>query len=184
MITKHFEHNFFSTFFSKNFNDCILYEDYVKKNEDTNHISENYSIFSLEALFIFLNSFQIKLINQKFPYENNDNDNDNDSNFYCKKEENRNKEIKGFNKNFNFLYENFIGRFFKEKKNDVLLNLINQHMKIMIDDIMQMSVINPEAELSICQSLFYLKMILKENSFYFTRKELENIFNKLKCLRE
>jgi hypothetical protein len=179
MITKHFENNFFPTYDSKKIDDYILLEDYVKKNEVTFRISENYSIYSIEALFIFLYSFQIKLINKKFPYEKNEEE------FYYEKQGKENLYNININiNNINFICENFIGRFFNEKKNDVLLNLINQHMKIMVDDIMQMSVINPEAELNICQSLFYLKIIIKEYSFYFTRKELENIFNKIKGLRE
>ena len=173
MITKHFEHNFFPTFESKKLDDYILYEDYVKMNADTNRISENYSIFSFEALLIFLNSFQIKLINLKFNF--------NFSSLQMQqKQQRQNKQ--NFEKFLNV--ENFIGKFFTNKKNDVLLNLINQHMKNMIDDVMQMSVINPEAELNICQSLFFLKMIVKENPFYFTRKELENLFNKIKGLKE
>lgn len=159
MVTKHFEHNFFPSFESKKLDDYILYEDYVKMNEDTNRISENYSIFSFETLMNFTNSFQMKIIDEKFGLEL-------------------------FKKNDKFILENFISRIFKEKKFDVLNNLINSHMKNMIDDIMQMSVINPEAEQKICQSLFFLKLIVKENPFYFSRSELEGIFNKIKSLKE
>lgn len=159
MITKHFEYNFFPTFESKKLDEYILYEDYVKMNEDTNHISENYSIFSFDALLIFLNFFQIKSINSKFSLEK-------------------------IPEKQSFFEENFIRKIFKDKKNDVLSNLINQHVKNMVDDIMQMSVINSEAEQKLCQSLFFLKLIIKENPFYFTRKELENVFNKIKNLKE
>ncbi len=162
LISKHFENNFFLSSDTKRLDDYILHENYIKVFNDESRFIINYSIHSLFTLYKLLDKFQDYNIREIF-------DNDKNLNF-------RNEDSSIGNQ--------IINNIFAGKKEDIIIAFVNNHINIVIEDINNSTVINIEAEQKLCYSLFVIRKIIKDFPFYFNSKDFENIFNKLKHLKQ
>lgn len=179
LISKHFENNFFLSSDTKRLDDYILHENYIKNYNDESRLHVNYSVCSIFTLFNFLEEFQeLKL---KKIYNNINSNHFNQIHDFDKE---NNGILTNINNNSNDSNRNFIHNLYKGKKYDIVISFINSHLNNMIDEINNSSVINPEAEQKVCFSLFFIKKIIKDFTFYFNSEELELIFIKLKHLKE
>lgn len=178
LIAKHYENNFFGSSDTKRIDDYILHENYIKTYNDEKRFAFNYSFFSLLALLKHIEFFEDFIIKEYYDKENslttfNNTDKNNDAADYnCS-----NSKI------MTFKFQEPI-KIFKGKKNDIVLTLINNHINSIIDVINLSSIVNTEVEQKLCFSLFIIKKIVKDYSFYFTGKDLNFIFNKMKHLKE
>lgn len=182
LVCKHFENNFFLSSDTKRLDDYILHENYIKIFNDESRFNINYSAYSVFGLFKFLEDFQDLQIKEKFECENF-------SSFKTQKLNIDEVNSDNIDSNANYTNNDFceneiLNKFHKRKKDDIVLSFLNSHVNNIIDDINNSSVINSEAEQKLCFSLFIIKKIIKDFTFYFTAKDLELIFNKLKNLRE
>jgi len=160
LIAKHFENNFFLSSETKKVEDLILHENYIKDFNDERRFNFNYSVYCLFSIFKLLDSFQDYKLKEIYDPLNSININQSDTN----------KPI--------------LTKIFKEKKNDIVIYFIKSHINNIIEDVNNSTVINVEAEQKLCFSLFIIKKIIKDFSFYFSLNDLDDIFKRLKHLKE
>ena len=168
LIKEHFERNFFESKHSKNkIEDCYFNEAYVKS------ISEiyvyDYSVCSLTILFKVFKLLEIQNLNLK---ELDEVKND------------------GFlsEKAYNILNKNNNNKVFSTEPTNIIECFLQadghlqKTMKDLYDNNNQVN--NFEIENKICLSLFIIKKIIKDYSFYFNKAELESIFMQFKKFKE
>lgn len=166
LIKEHFENNFFNQKHSKNKIDDTYFNDaYVKTISET--YNYDYNVCCMSTMFKILKLLEIQNISFNDPdqFKGDGVISEKMANFISKNTNNKNNSSTPSN-----IVEYFI--------NSHLLNIT----KDLYDSNTQIN--NYEIENKICLSLFIIKKIIKDYSFYFNKMELENLFMQLKKFKE
>lgn len=164
LLKEHIEANLFGLHNTKKWDDNYFNEAYIKK--ETERPFFEYSVSVLSTLFGIMKKLEIQNLSC------NDGELLNTDNGMIS-EKKYSAYLKAYKK-VNYQYQNLVEYFIQSHVSLITQELYNQE-----------SVVNNyEIENKLCLSLFLIKKIVKDYSFYFSRQELENILTALKKYKE